>query len=418
MSSLAISKAPPLARPLRFLLTVPLWGCIAGGWLAWHGDALLVSRWTPATVALVHFLTLGVLGNAMLGALLQFLPVAAASPPPGAITAPLTHVMLNAGLPLLAIGLVQGSPPALAGAAALLGLALLLAAAEALRALLGGGAPRALRLGLGTALTGLVFTAVLGVVLCFGLAGGVALPLDRLTDLHAATGLLGWVLMLIAAVSTITMPMFQNTPRAPPWAFIAWIALAAAGLLAGGAWRLAGAPDALALCAAIPALLLMCASLALQWRAPQRRNPALTRFWACGSLAVAAACLWLLAASFALLPESVMPGVLGLGIGLPLMLTGMLLEITAFLAWVRLRLSGVRGKRIPNTEALMPEKEKSLLLTAHLAAATLLAATPGWPGLAQIAGLALLCAYAFTGSVMVRCLLRAKRFLDSCEIHP
>ena len=70
MSGLALSRAPPAPRPLRFLLASPLWGVVAGAVLAAAPDALSGGRWAPAAVALVHLFTLGVLGNAMLGSLL------------------------------------------------------------------------------------------------------------------------------------------------------------------------------------------------------------------------------------------------------------------------------------------------------------------------------------------------------------
>ena len=79
MSALALAGAPPATRPLRFLLTSPLWGVLAGLMLLLD-PLVLGGRWAPPAVALVHVFTLGVLGNAMLGSLLQFLPVAAATP--------------------------------------------------------------------------------------------------------------------------------------------------------------------------------------------------------------------------------------------------------------------------------------------------------------------------------------------------
>ena len=95
MSGLAISEAPPANVPLRFLIASVLWGIVAGGWIAWHGDTGLASRWTPATVVLVHLLVLGVIGNAMLGALTQFLPVAARSRLSSAPAVPVLHACFN-----------------------------------------------------------------------------------------------------------------------------------------------------------------------------------------------------------------------------------------------------------------------------------------------------------------------------------
>ena len=77
MSGLAFASAPRPSLPMRFLVAALAWGAVAGLWLAWQGEIALLSRWTPATLVLVHVFALGLLGNAMLGSLVQFLPVAA-----------------------------------------------------------------------------------------------------------------------------------------------------------------------------------------------------------------------------------------------------------------------------------------------------------------------------------------------------
>lgn len=97
MTGLAFAQAPPPALPMRFLTTALAWGVVAGLWLAWHGDAVALSRWTPATLVLVHMFALGVLGNAMLGSLVQFLPVAAGSPWPCSRCVPWLHSVFNGG---------------------------------------------------------------------------------------------------------------------------------------------------------------------------------------------------------------------------------------------------------------------------------------------------------------------------------
>ena len=62
---------------MRYLGMVPVWGLFAAFLILHDGSTLFMSRWALNTVALTHMITLGILGNAMLGSLLQFLPVAA-----------------------------------------------------------------------------------------------------------------------------------------------------------------------------------------------------------------------------------------------------------------------------------------------------------------------------------------------------
>src|SRR5574337_1092418 len=87
MTKLRLEQAPVAALPRRFLLTAPLWGMLAGVLLGIDGAAALVSRWNPATLALVHVFALGVLGNVMFGSILQFLP-AAGGVAPGLVDRP------------------------------------------------------------------------------------------------------------------------------------------------------------------------------------------------------------------------------------------------------------------------------------------------------------------------------------------
>ncbi|MCW4453511.1 hypothetical protein OK348_01655 [Flavobacterium sp. MXW15] len=408
MSGLAITRAPPAMRPLRFLLTAPLWGAVAGGWLLLQGPSLLVSRWALPTVALVHLFTLGVLGNAMLGSLLQFLPVAAGAPLPWPGLAPWLHAGLNLGLALFA-ALLAGSRPAwlwLPGG--LMAAVLLLFAALALAGLLRGHGVRLLRAGIGLSLACLAATAGLGLLAAAILSGRVALPLPSVADLHAGIGLWGWVLALMAAVGSVTLPMFQGTRPLPPAALRAWLWTTLLGLLAGAGMIGHGA-QVLRIAGASLALAFAAASLWLQLRAHHRRNLALALSWGCGSLAVAAA------ASVALLaPRAdiapVLAGTLAIAIGLPLMLHGMQLEITGFIAWVELRRRCPRGLRIPGVDGLFPERRKRLLFVAHAGAAALLAAATAMPGLTRTAGAALLLAYACSFVAQCACLQRARRF--------
>ena len=102
---LSFDKAPPFAAPLRFFITAPFFGLLAGLLLVWEGPSLLVSRWTPGTLAITHLLTIGFMLQTMLGALIQILPVVAGVnlANPLAVSRWL-HVGLSVGALLLAAG--------------------------------------------------------------------------------------------------------------------------------------------------------------------------------------------------------------------------------------------------------------------------------------------------------------------------
>lgn len=74
---LSFDQVPPLAAPLRFFVTAPLFIALAGLLAVIDGPAILASRWTPAALAATHLLTVGFMLQVMLGALIQVLPVVA-----------------------------------------------------------------------------------------------------------------------------------------------------------------------------------------------------------------------------------------------------------------------------------------------------------------------------------------------------
>lgn len=407
MSGLAISEAPPPGIPLRFLVAAVLWGAFAGVWIAGQGDQL-ASRWTPATIALVHILVLGVIGNAMLGALTQFLPVAAASRLRGARLVPFLHAAFNAGVVAFVVAMSRQYGAAMPWVAALLGVSLTAFAALAGWSLWRGGGSRWLRGGIGMSLAALTTAASLGVAALMTLAGRWSVELGWLVDVHAATGVVGSALTLIAVIGSVTLPMLQAT-RTPPVALLrVWLVLVAAGLLAGPWLRHAGQHGVLVLTATVATWSLAAASLFLQATARHRRNPMLVAFWALGMIALAAAATlmtWPLPRG---IDRAMLVGALALAIGLPFVVVGMMLEIVGFLAWIHLRRVVPRGRQIPGVGRLLAEADKRWVLAAHvLAAAGLLTTVLSQRG-HVVAGLALALAWLITLAALVRCLGRVR----------
>src|SRR5699024_2832394 len=132
-----------------------------------------------------------------------------------------------------------------------------------------------------------------------------------------------------------------------------------------------------------------------------------------GTVALGAACAITLAGTTAPLSSNavILAGTLAIAIGLPMMLTGMLLEIMGFLAWIGLRRDCPRGIRVPGVGTLVAERDKWTVFGLHLlAGATLIGAALHPALLARPAGLALLLAWAAVLATQLRGLGRARAF--------
>ena len=123
--ALSFEQAPPISVPYRFFLTAPLFGVVAGLLLTWFGPAALASRWSSGALAMTHLLVVDFMLQAMCGALLQFVAVAA-----GAniwrpqLVAAVVHPLITAGAVLLASAFVLDQPLLFLMAAAVFAVAL------------------------------------------------------------------------------------------------------------------------------------------------------------------------------------------------------------------------------------------------------------------------------------------------------
>lgn len=396
MPKLRLEHAPAATLPLRFLLAMPCWGVLGGVLLLIDAAAPLHARWHPATLALVHVWTLGVLGNAMFGSLLQFLPVAVGAELRGRRGVPWLHALFNLGVLLLVGGLQASARWPLLAAGVVLPVCFLWLAAMVAPGLLAAAGERLLRAGIATALGYGVATALIGGMLALLLARrGAWMP--AVVDAHAAFGVAGWMVLLLAAVGRATMPMFQATGTLPARTQASWLAGAALALPLAAAWHVAR-PHALVLAAVVAAIgaSFAIAVQYLQWPVPRTRRNALHLHWRAGTLALLLAALALPGG------QGMAAGVLALGVGLPLLVGAMAMEIVPFIAWIALRHRLPRGVRIPGVQTLLPDASKRRALLAQCVAAPLLVVAVLWPQpwLARLAGLAQVAAWGVHGRAL------------------
>lgn len=419
--NLSFEQAPPMSVPFRFFLAAPWFGVLAGLLLAWDGPQALASRWTPEALGLTHLLVAGFMLQAMTGALFQFIPVATG----GNIWRPrlvawIVHPLLVLAVVLLvAAFLGAGSYWFLAAAhgAALGGAVVVAVTGWAMATTPARGATvNALRL----AILGLAATLGLGFALAYGLGRGRSWPLIEIANVHAAWGLGGWGLMLLAGVSYYVVPMFQLTPAYSP-RLSRFLPLALVGVLLVWSMQLSGAAPAwqhvtLAagmLVAATHALV----TLNLQ-RQRRRKIPDCTHrlfLLAMSALLVAAASvvLGILVPAIGLATRfPVWVGALVIvGVFLSA-ITGMLYKIMPFIVWLHLQRLGSSTVLPPNMKKIIPERLMTGQMWSHFVSVAVLLGAVWMPLLARPAGGLLALSSAWLGWNLIVAVRNYAHFKD------
>jgi hypothetical protein len=416
--NLSFEQAPPISVPYRFFLTAPLFGIAAGLLLAWLGESALASRWSGGALALTHLLAVGFMLQAMTGAIMQFVPVAAG----GNVWRPrwvanLVHPALVIGACMLvAAFLVQeGSLFRWAGAVLLTTLGFLVAVVGA--ALWRTPARGATILSMRIAIFGLAITAFLGATLAEGLAGQVSWPLIELANVHAGWGLGGWALLLLAGVSYYVVPMFQLTPGYPAL-FSRWLAPVLLTMLLLWSVQITGRRPAWEQLVWLAGLAVGAAFAGVTLWLQQRRrrrvsDPTLVFFrgaMMCMIGLLLSAIVMLLVPAVADHPR--VPywlGVLALPGVFVSAINGMLYKIVPFLNWLHLqRLMGL-GMLPPNMKEMIPERAMVTQMRLHFAAIVLLLAGAVVPVAARVAGVV----FALSCAMLGRNIVHAVRFYRS-----
>ena len=390
-AGLNLQQAPPIWVPFRFFLSAPLFGLLAAALMLWQGPDLFASRWSVATLAATHLITLGFMTMVMAGAMMQMLPVLAGAPVPRPkLVAALVHPLLTLGTLLLAAGFLTEQPLLLQCAVVLLGTGLAVFFGSMLLTLLRVRNPTATIVAMWLASIAFGITVALGLTLGYSHGWGAPLVSQSLRDLHPAWGLIGWTGLLVAGVAYQIVPMFQMTPNYPRWmtrglTVSAFIVLALWSLAqwqgtAGWIWlRVAS------VCLLVAAYAVFAAVTLNLQRRRRRRLPDVTlEFWRVGMVALLlAALLWLSRQlpALAFAQSDVLLGVLVIGGAAVSFISGMLYKIMPFLTWFHLQALPANGMRMPNMKAILPEKAQRRQLRLHLASIGLLIAAALWPAL-------------------------------------
>lgn len=399
---LDVTSSPPYAVPLRWFALAPPMLALAGLLLLFEGPTAMLSRWTPAALALTHLTALGFMGSVMLGALVQVLPVLAGAAWPQAMFRwTLLPAAWGAGVLLLAASFLWPNPALTAAAAIMLAgtlavfLLLAFLALASARNPAGGDLRRAL--------AGLALTALLGLGLLAQREGLWLADHSAWVSWHVASAWSVWGVGLVAAIAYAVVPMFQLTPPYPErfrarWGKALWLLPLAVGVgVAFGGEAAAGT-------AVLGALLLVppfaVQTLQLQASSKRPRHDATWKLWRMAMVSTLAAPLAVLLAAGGVLSPW-WAGVTVFWGGFTAVICGMWVKILPFLTWLHLQQRPDRQDFPPTMLRITPEAQANRLWQGHLIAAGLLLAGLIFPEpLMRLAGLAVIVCAAQMGRIL------------------
>ena len=416
---LRLDQAPPLAIPAAFFVMAPIAMLAAGALLTHTGGLALQTAWMPATVALTHLGTLGLLALVMMGALYQMTPVVAGAAVPriGLAWGVLAGMVLGVGL--LARGIPTNTAWMLQAAGLSLGAAVLLFIGPVGAALLSAPGRNETTWGMKLAVASLCGVVLMGLAMAVG--GTLGHPVvSRLPwiQAHLTLGLLGWVGALLVGVSWQVAPMFYLAEPVPRIWQRATLGLLVAGLVSvvgahglsafvelpgwatGRLLPVLAAPAAIAVWGLHPLTTLR--SLA---RRKRKRKDVSLRFW---QLGMGAALATLTAGALAWWrPEAAWPvafGWLAIWGWAGATMHGMLTRIVPFLVWFYRFAPLVGQQDVPPMRRLLPDRHARVGLVLHAVTLVLglVAIATGVDVVARVTGVAL----ALTGVVLAATLAK------------
>ncbi|MDY0123586.1 hypothetical protein [Sulfurimonas sp.] len=214
-NGLSVDQAPPIWAPLRFFLTAPLFGVLAGI-LMLFGDAnVLSSRFSLESIAITHALTIGFLSFIIFGALTQMLPVLAGVKIAKVnLVSLVSYLFLLFGTLFMIFGLLFEASVLMFAASGLLGggfLILMLSMLVAFKSVINfTPSIRAMI----TSLIFALFIALMGIHLLASYASGNFLQSHLLfANIHSVWAVFGFAGILIIGVAFHILPMFYVAPK-------------------------------------------------------------------------------------------------------------------------------------------------------------------------------------------------------------
>jgi hypothetical protein len=213
---LLLEQAPPIFVVLRFFVTGAIFGVLLGLFLIATSIGIFdISNYSRDLIA-THFLFLGVEASFMLGALFQMLPVLAGViirvPTKKSIV---VNVLLVLGILFQAVSFYSANYYPIS--AFILGGGLLYVTYLMINELRVVETHSNTSKGMMYAILGLGFVVIVGVLMLLMLGGNIDIfyNFSEIREFHYTFGFIGWILVLIIAISFQVVEMFFITPKYP-----------------------------------------------------------------------------------------------------------------------------------------------------------------------------------------------------------
>ena len=215
LNGLSIEQAPPLSAPVRFFVTAPIFGIIAGFLMFFNDSSVLMGRFAVDSIVIAHALTIGFLGFIMLGALTQMLPVlVGARMPHVELVSKYSYIFLTLGLLAMIFGMLGQNSVLISLAAFGLGTGFLMMIGSMAIALKGVNnfTPTVKAI-----TTSLVFATLIVLMGLFLLYSYIIEDINELhiiiANVHSVWAVFGFAVILIIGVAFQVLPMFYVAPK-------------------------------------------------------------------------------------------------------------------------------------------------------------------------------------------------------------
>ena len=214
-SGLSTDQAPPISAPLRFFLTAPIFGVLAGILILFSDSSTLMSRYSLDSIVITHVMTIGFFAFVMLGAITQMLPVlAGAKIPKVEFATRHSHELLVLGLIMMILGFYQESQIYNLVALISLGSGFGILLVSILIAIKGVENITATVRAITTSVIFAISIVIMGMILLYSyIVGDITVFHHNLANIHSVLAIFGFAGVLIIGVAFQVLPMFYVAPH-------------------------------------------------------------------------------------------------------------------------------------------------------------------------------------------------------------